>query len=249
MVTKAARAFTRPDFYQTFNEIATLNPACADYLTEIGFEHWTRSHFTGNRYNIMTSNVAESWNAVLREAREYPIVPLVEFIRSKLMCWFSDRRDYATTLTNRLTPRVMELLACNFEVSAGFAVKKINDFEYDVRDKDGTAFHVNLTGRSCSCREFQCLMIPCPHAVAAAVCAKISVESLVSLAYSTMSLAAAYEKNIAPVTGVTKLPDLPTEFEFLNLDVAPPATRRPPGRPRKSRILSCGEIRVYANHP
>lgn len=33
----------------------------------------------------MTCNIAENWNSVLREAREYPIMALVEYIRLKLM--------------------------------------------------------------------------------------------------------------------------------------------------------------------
>ncbi|CAN7104251.1 unnamed protein product, partial [Brassica rapa subsp. narinosa] len=92
MVGKAARAYKVSDFYRIFNEIKKINPSCADYLIGIGFEHWSRSHFKGQRYNIMTSNVAESWNAVLREAHEFPIKPLVEFIRDKLMQWFATRR-------------------------------------------------------------------------------------------------------------------------------------------------------------
>lgn len=68
------------EFYSTFHEIQHINSSCAEYLTEVGFEHWARAHFSGNRYNIMTSNVAETWNSVLKEAREYPIVALVEFI-------------------------------------------------------------------------------------------------------------------------------------------------------------------------
>lgn len=82
---KAARAFKRSEFYTIFNEIKMINASCAEYLIGIGFEHWARAHFTGNRYNIMTSNVAETWNSVLREAREYPIMALLEHIRAKLM--------------------------------------------------------------------------------------------------------------------------------------------------------------------
>lgn len=68
---------------------------CADYLVRVGFEHWTRSHSHGMRYNVMTSNVAESLNAALSEAREYPIIALLEYIRTTLMGWFSGRHEKA----------------------------------------------------------------------------------------------------------------------------------------------------------
>lgn len=66
-----------------------MDARCAEYILEIGLEHWARAHFPGNRYNIMTSNLAESWNAVLREAREFPEIPLIDFIRTKLTEWFA----------------------------------------------------------------------------------------------------------------------------------------------------------------
>lgn len=68
LVAKVARTFRLKEFYSIFNEIKTMDPKCAEYLLEIGVEHWARSHFPGNRYNTMTSNLAESWNSVLREA-------------------------------------------------------------------------------------------------------------------------------------------------------------------------------------
>ncbi|CAN6820400.1 unnamed protein product, partial [Brassica oleracea] len=74
LVSKAARAYRVCDFYKHFNEIKMIDINCTDYLVRIGFEHWPRSHSSGIRYNIMTSNVAESLNAALSEARELPIV-------------------------------------------------------------------------------------------------------------------------------------------------------------------------------
>lgn len=85
LLGKAIRPYKLEDFYMHFNKIKVVDIACADYQTRIGLEHWTRSHFNGARYNIITSNLAESLNATLSEAREYPIVPLLEYIRSMMM--------------------------------------------------------------------------------------------------------------------------------------------------------------------
>ncbi|XP_013614159.1 PREDICTED: uncharacterized protein LOC106320351 [Brassica oleracea var. oleracea] len=180
LVAKAGRTYRLADFYKIFNEIKRVNASCADYLIGIGFEHWARSHFPGRRYNIMTSKVSESWNAVLREAREYPILALVEFIRAKLMSWFSARGSTISANLDKFTPKVMEILAVNFESSAGFEVKKIKRLEYEVRNKEGYSFHVDISKRFCSCFEFQLLEIPCQHAIAAAIVAKIKFDSLVA---------------------------------------------------------------------
>ena len=63
----------------------------------------------------MTSNVAETLNAVLREAREYPILTLIEYIRAKLMNWFSVRRQVDNNGDKTLTSRVQEIGMGNFE--------------------------------------------------------------------------------------------------------------------------------------
>lgn len=117
LVGKAARVYRLPEFYSLFNEIELMNASYAEYLKGIGFEHRARVHFTGNRYNVMTSNIAESWNSVLLEAREYPIMALVEYIRSKLMNWFSEKRTLTDNGGGRLTPLVVEIVAGNFDQS------------------------------------------------------------------------------------------------------------------------------------
>ncbi|WZY79087.1 hypothetical protein YC2023_025471 [Brassica napus] len=57
------------------------------------------------------------------------------------------------------------------------------------------------------------------------------------------ALASAYAKDILPITNNTN--GVTIEGEEASLHIFPPVTRRPPGRPRKSRILSTGEIRLH----
>ncbi|CAN7105826.1 unnamed protein product [Brassica rapa subsp. narinosa] len=244
LVGKAAMAFQLSEFYTTFNEIKNINPTCAEYLLDIGLEHWARAHCSGNRYNLMTSNVAETWNSVLRNAREYPILHLVEYIRSKLMKWYAERHDVTQHPNLRLTPRVTSIVEENFEISGWMLVCQINAGEFDVKDKDGISYHVNLHTKSCSCFSFQTLLIPCPHAIAAAIKEKSSIESLVSDFYTIDTLVAAYAGNILPISSEVNPSIEGTEGESESIQICPPTNRRPPGRPRKSRILSTGEIRM-----
>lgn len=41
---------------------------------KIGSAHWSRAYFGGERYNIMTTNIAEQLNNALVEERLSPIV-------------------------------------------------------------------------------------------------------------------------------------------------------------------------------
>lgn len=247
MVGKAARAYRLSVFYTTFNEIRRVNSSCADYLVGVGFEHWARSHFQGDRFNIMTSNIAETWNSVLREAREYPILSLVEYIRSKLMNWFAGRREIVSRGESNLTPRVEEIITSNFEASGAFKFSSISVGDYEVRDKDGASFHVSLLEKTCSCYEFQTLKIPCAHAIAAATRNRIPVEPLVAEFYSLVNYKAAYARTIQPAVEQDTIEVLSGNSTDSQLNVNPPASRRPPRRPRKNRFLSRGEFQVQLN--
>ncbi|XP_018487547.2 uncharacterized protein LOC108858060 [Raphanus sativus] len=219
LVAKTARAYRLNDFYVTFSEIKAMDPSCAAYLIEIGFENWSRSHFPGNRYNVMTSNLAESWNSVLCK-----------------------RRDVATKSGGDLTPRIEEMVRNNFEKTGGYHVLDIAEMEYAIRNKSGASFHVNLDRKTCSCFEFQMLGIPCSHAIAAALKGKMSVNDLVIDEYKIDFLKRAYQGTIVPESDSTGGIQI---LAVLNdLQLRPPATRRPPGRPKKLRYFSRGEKRV-----
>ena len=82
----------------------------------------------------MTSNLAESWNLVFRDEREYPVILLVEFIRKKIMSWFTSRRDAIKDVEAGLTPKVSSLLAANFEICGGYDVRKVDNDDYEVQD-------------------------------------------------------------------------------------------------------------------
>ncbi|CAF1930603.1 BnaC05g28750D [Brassica napus] len=62
-----------------------------------------------------------------------------------------------------------------------WAVNHIINAEYEVQDDNGMFYRIDLAKRTCSCKEFDALEIPCTHAVSASVKASQKVESLVSL--------------------------------------------------------------------
>ncbi|CAN7031779.1 unnamed protein product [Brassica rapa subsp. trilocularis] len=123
-------------------------------------------------------------------------------------------------------------------------VRRINDVGFEVKDKDGCSYHVNLATKSCSCYSFQKLLIPCSHAIASAIKEKVSIESLVSDFYTVENISLVYGEDILPISNESNTSGPSTEVVGEAIEIFPPSSRRPPGRPRKSRILSTGEIRM-----
>ncbi|CAE6108126.1 unnamed protein product [Arabidopsis arenosa] len=204
----------------------------------IGLEHWTRSHCYGDRYNIMTSNVAESLNAVLKEARELPIVSTLEYIRGTLMTWFEKRRGKAAQHKMDLTPKVEEIVQRNYERSTCYEVIKINNEHYEIKTTTGLSYLVDIQNKTCTCAEFNLLRIPCSHAIAAAVRCDLKVPLLAAPQYGTFFWSLAYNGNINPVPDLSTLREVPDGIATRT--VLPPITRRPPDAEEE------GEAELYA---
>ncbi|KAJ9553257.1 hypothetical protein OSB04_017302 [Centaurea solstitialis] len=78
---RTTNAYKVSTFTRRYNELKNRFPGAIKYLEEyLDVKQWARSHFPSSRYNIMTTNGAESISSVLRDAREYPITALLEAI-------------------------------------------------------------------------------------------------------------------------------------------------------------------------
>ncbi|XP_024004811.1 uncharacterized protein LOC112081966 [Eutrema salsugineum] len=163
-------------------ELRQIKPDLADYLEEADVSLWSRVHFVGDRYNIKTSNVAESINAALKKARGYPISFLLDFIREKLGRWFLKRREDALSLTAHNTRGMEYLLAIRGHYADAMEVDQIDTWRYYVKGGTRNCI-VDLEHGMCECGVFYIENIPCSHAIAAALAGGIAVDSLVCPTY------------------------------------------------------------------
>lgn len=115
------------------------------------------SHFVGDRYNVMTTNVAESWNIVLVEAREFLLIFMLEYIHTIIMRWFPTRRGKVMVYKCSVTLRIRSILEDNFEQSHSLTVKPIGPDEFQVTTLMGVNYAVNLVKKICDCRQFDLL--------------------------------------------------------------------------------------------
>ncbi|CAH9112058.1 unnamed protein product [Cuscuta europaea] len=120
-----------------------------------------------SRYDVMTSNCAESMNNVNVSVREYCIAKLIDFIRERMQKWFVERKENAentqTILTNKREKHLVDLQ----RQAAKLKVKPTSYFEFEVVDRHCRSFVVDLQTRTCTCGEFQLNHFVCVHAVAA----------------------------------------------------------------------------------
>ncbi|XP_024033711.1 uncharacterized protein LOC127899973 [Citrus sinensis] len=102
--TNTAKAYGHEEFKRQLEGLWMIHPGAADYLeNNVGTCNWARSQFEGRRYSILTTNIAESVNAFMREPRKFPVTHLVDHFRKTLQQWFYDRKIIAESMTTRLT--------------------------------------------------------------------------------------------------------------------------------------------------
>nr|XP_009764001.1 PREDICTED: uncharacterized protein LOC104215801 [Nicotiana sylvestris] len=85
------RSYTLDEFNERLSKIEEGDPRVKSYLYDIGYHRWSRVHATVNRTWTMTSNIAESLNAVTKDARELPIFDLLEYMRTLLERWTNEK--------------------------------------------------------------------------------------------------------------------------------------------------------------
>ena len=239
----AANAYKVSDFNNHYNELRNRYPGATKYLEEYtDVKKWARAHFPGSRYNIMTTNGAESINWVLKDAREYPIISLFDFIQRKTSEWFNRRRMLATSIETPETPltvKAEEIVRERFIKASGMNVFQLNRFEYEVIGKDNNGV-VDFGQKSCSCRVFDIDRLPCVHALAACEQAQIQVYDLCSDYYKLSTWTLAYAETIYPVPSQV---DWDTPDDEVMTKVVPPDVPKKRGRATTQRIPSIGEGR------
>ncbi|KAI5676321.1 hypothetical protein M9H77_07271 [Catharanthus roseus] len=80
-------------FDRVMKEIQERNVDAYIYLMKLDAEKWTLLYDGGHRHGIMTTNISEALNSVLKKARVLPLKALVELIFNKLVKENGSRTD------------------------------------------------------------------------------------------------------------------------------------------------------------
>ncbi|XP_018487680.1 uncharacterized protein LOC108858220 [Raphanus sativus] len=209
---KVAQLYSEADFQKQYQDFRERYPSCARYLDKsINVKNWTKCHFPGGRYNIDTSNCAESLNALFQKARKMSLLPMLDTVIDKMAEWFNKHRKYvaAGPSSRKLVPLVENKMHKRVPKGSKLQVTLLNTFqlEYSVIGADGNTYLVDLHHKMCSCRKFDIDKYPCRHAIGAAIkCMKhdrpielSDMYDVISHYYFIRVWALAYQRTIYPV--------------------------------------------------
>ncbi|CAH9128404.1 unnamed protein product, partial [Cuscuta epithymum] len=212
------------------------------WLEKIGGQKWAKCLAGPSRFNVMTSNCAESLNSVNVCAREYCVSKLIDFLRERMQEWFTERREKAESTHTILSEKNEKVLVALQLESRCMKVKPSCAYEFEVIDRKCRCFVVNLNSKSCSCGQFQLDHFVCVHAVAAIGSRPgLSCYNYISPYYTRDMLLATWSGIMHPI-GDSEDWVIPSHISSVRCK-PPSCLKRPPGRPKKSRIPSIGEYR------
>ncbi|BBG93750.1 hypothetical protein Prudu_001853 [Prunus dulcis] len=231
----AARATTIPVFEAEMEQMLGQSQAAYKWLQERPAAHWSRSHFsTVPKCDILLNNLCECFNAAILEARDKPIVTLLERIRTYLMLRMARLRE--TVWPHEVGPRIFGIVEKNSIESGHCIASYAGGGKYQVNSMLGAMFVVDLERHTCTCRKWDLSGIPCPHALASIAKSEHSPLDFVHALYKRPAYDRAYEGYISP------MPSQAYWRKTGHVPIKPPVYRIQPGRPKLSRNREADEI-------
>ncbi|XP_074296407.1 uncharacterized protein LOC141626588 [Silene latifolia] len=216
--------------------IKYLSDRAHKYLDDIGASHWSRHAFnTSCKSNMLTNNMCESFNSVLREVRDKPVLTMMEWMRRYVMKRHYEKREGVKKYEGKVMPYVEEFLNWAKKESSCCDVWASSDDSFEV-EYMSKQYVVDLQSQRCSCCHWQLSGLPCQHAIAAIHHQRANYEDYVHEAYTKEKYMTAYRSPIPPMPGIS-------QWERVGLnEPLPPPYRKLPGRPSmKKRRKEAGE--------
>ncbi|KAL0437320.1 UNVERIFIED_CONTAM: hypothetical protein Sradi_0439900 [Sesamum radiatum] len=229
-------------FDRIMEEIKSLNPEAYDWLGNIDKTQWTLAHDGGWRTGILTTNMSEAVNGVLKGARRLPIVPLVEITLNRSAQYFLQR----TARANRMVMDNQQWADYAFRLFEARQAEAIHHIvqKFDYNQQSASVITLSTTGQGsrtyvvklrqqmCSCGKWATHGIPCSHAIQASRHFGMNASNFIPQYFSTRAYKKTYLGRFEPVYGEEYWD--PVHFELVHNPTK--RTRRGPGRDVTTRI-------------
>jgi len=250
LLWEAARAVSAEAFNEAIEKMHGLSPPAVDWLlSHSDPAHWCEFYFPRRRYGHLTSNIAESLNAWLLEAREKPVLAMFEQMRHQSMQWFDKRRHIDTNTEGLLVSTAAKAIQSTLNLRARrYRIISADDNVYEVFSLETSRnYVVKVSDRTCTCWSWQSTGLPCGHAIAVSLNRKENPQALAAPFYTLMAYRETYSNAIYPPNldaadnTQSYIPSGESSEDTDSMDLLPPSTHRPTGRPKKRRIRGAAE--------
>ncbi|KAL2898930.1 Replicase polyprotein 1a [Bienertia sinuspersici] len=229
------KAYNNADFNDAIEELEKVNLAAAEDFRSYNPQLFCRAFFrSSTRCDVVTNNMAETFNGYIIQARTKHLIYMLEDIRASLMQRLAVKKQNMEDSTSVICPRVQLKLEKNKDEAAKCQVLPSTRTVFQVNHYLDS-LTVDLEGMTCTCRRWNMTGIPCCHAMAAIFFCHKKAEDYVDESLKREVYLRAYNNSIPPCDGERHWPRI-------QLPLDPPPIKIGPGRPRKKRRKDPHEV-------
>ncbi|KAI0513721.1 hypothetical protein KFK09_009751 [Dendrobium nobile] len=231
LVWGAANAYTNIEYTNKLAELCVLHPNLHAYLMSLPYK-WSRSQFKfGIYHNTNTNNFAESFNAWIVDAKNKPVVDLIDMIHGKLMEQRATRKITSSTWHREFVPHAEEYIREITTMKDHLLIRQSSYHRAEVESLHCRHI-VDIETKECTCNVWQLTGLPCIHAIAFIGKKEHPLwHTYVNDYYYVYRYRLSYDGAIAMLPGKDQwqvVQDL--------VEVGAPNTSRPRGRPKRRRL-------------
>ncbi|XP_057808518.1 uncharacterized protein LOC131022996 [Salvia miltiorrhiza] len=184
---------------------------------------------------MVDNNISETFNGYILNAREKYVMHMLEEIRISLMVRQVKKMTDIDKVEDTLCPLIrkkLDKLSADSKHCMPYPALG-GKFEIHI---EGDKFVVHVENRTCTCRVWQTVGIPCLHAIAAIEFMEHDPASYVNEYYTIEQYKQAYSFGLEPLNGERLWPQVEGYV------VKPPSIRKMPGRPKLKRKRAAHEV-------
>lgn len=210
-------------------QLVLVTHAGAQAIMNTHPQHLSRAWFkVGLNCDSVDNNLCESFNKWILEARFFPIITMLETIRTKVMVRIKDQIANSNRWNTVICPGILKKLNVYIAESA-FCHAISNGAEaYEVKHHEHR-FIVQLDKKECSYRSWQLSGLPCPQAIACIFYKTSQLDSYIADCYSVETFKKVYAHCLQLLEGMSSWPE--DDRQPLNA----PGYIKMPGRPKTER--------------
>ncbi|KAJ4837874.1 hypothetical protein Tsubulata_019775 [Turnera subulata] len=200
----AARAYIENNFkfwMEKLKELEGGGKEAYEWLMRISLPLWTRHMMSLRiRCELLLNNLAKSFNALTLEAKDKPIITLMESIWRLLMLRFVKKKKIIKEHKQKLCTRIINKLEkVKKDSTACTVIPGGHGQQFEVTHSYGSKAVCDMREMSCTCKRWDYTRIPCLHACASIMYANMDPEDFVHRCYTMASFELCYAQGIDPV--------------------------------------------------
>ncbi|XP_072062305.1 uncharacterized protein [Arachis hypogaea] len=166
---KVTKATYVQEWERRMKEIQMVDQGAYKHLMEIPVKFWIKSKFSYLPIcDTLVNNMCEYFNFVIVEAREKPIMSMLEDIKVYLMNRWADNRQSILTYAGDVLSKINKKKnKREFDKGGEWIAIYVGRDKYEVSSSQGNRnkFVVDLMNHECSRKKFQLSGYPCEHAM------------------------------------------------------------------------------------